>query len=148
MKKMAFIMAIVILVAGLSTGCAKKEENAEERVKSLTINDIKADPLSFTGEITITGVNAGVYQADPKVFFVVDTDELLTCKNLGCGAYQLPAIYKGDTPMPKIADEVNLTGTWGKYEVEGQSGKQSVDVFMVTKIDVKRNIMNLLNGGN
>lgn len=144
MKKIIIIMMLAIIVAGFSTGCAKKEES----VDALTINDIKSDPLSFTGEITITGVNAGIYQVDPNVFFVVDTDELLTCKNLGCGAYQLPVIYNGDSPIPEIADEVNITGSWGKYEVEGQSGKESVDIFVVSKIDVKRNIMNILKGSN
>lgn len=144
MKKNVMITLLVILMAVLSIGCAKKEES----VNALTINDIKSDPLSFTGEITITGVNAGIYQADPNIFFVVDTDELLTCKNLGCGAFQLPAIYNGDTPMSKIGDELNITGTWGKYEVEGQGGKQSVDIFMVSKINVKRNIMSILKGEN
>ena len=138
------LMLLLILVVGINSGCTSIEGNE----KVLTINDVKSDPTSFTGEITITGVNAGIYEADPKIFFVVDTTELLSCKNLSCGAYRLPAIYKGDSPMPKVADEVNITGTWDKHEVEGKNGKEKVDIFTVRKIAVKRNIMNILKGNN
>jgi hypothetical protein len=144
MKNIAVIMMLFILVVGINTGCTTIEGN----VNVLTINDVKSDPTSFTGEITISGVNAGVYEADPKIFFVVDTAELLSCKNLSCGAYRLPAIYKGTSPMPKVADEVNITGTWGKHEIEGKNGKENIDLFTVRKIVVKRNIMNILKGNN
>ena len=139
MKKMALFLTLVVLVSGLLAGCAQ-----EEKVNVLDIKDIQNDPLSFTGEIVITGINAGSFQNDPNIFFVMDTAELLACKNLQCGAFQLPVIYKGDGPMPEVADEVNITGSWGKYEVEGENGMESVDIFEIAKMDVKRNIMNLL----
>ena len=146
MKKIISIILLIAMTTILFAGCGNNNgtTGAKSEVKALAIDEIKADPLSFTGEITITGVNAGFAQQDPKIFFVVDTAELLTCKNLQCGAYQLPVIYKGEGPMPEIADEVDIVGNWGKYEVDGEKGKESVDIFEITKIDVKRNIMNLL----
>ena len=137
---LAVLAALLVLMTGMLSGCTNKDTQA----KALTINDIQMDPLSFTGEITITGVNAGHYPADSSVFFIVDTAELLLCKDLSCGAFQLPVVYKGSDPLPELADELNITGSWGKYEIEDQNGTQSVDIFEITKLDVKRNIMKLL----
>ena len=133
-------MVFVVLMVGVFAGCAAKEE----KVNALAINDIQTDPLSFTGKIVINGIHVGTYPDDPTVFFLMDTAELIACKNMQCGAFQLPAIYKGNTPIPEVADEVNITGSWGTYEVEGPNGKEEVPIFEVTKIEVKRNIMNLL----
>ncbi|MCL2529287.1 MAG: hypothetical protein FWE41_03030 [Coriobacteriia bacterium] len=138
MKKIAFLM-VVILAFGALAGCATGGST-----KTLTINDIQTDPFSFTGEIVITGVNAGFFHDDPQVFFVVDTAELLACKDLACGAFQLPVIYEGGGGLPELGDEVVITGSWGTYRVQGQGGIEDVDIFEITKIEVKRNIMNLL----
>ena len=138
MKKVILLVAFCILAIGLVTGCAGGRGNA------LAINDIQTDPFSFAGEITINGVNVGALPQDPNIFFLMDTAELIACKNMQCGAFQLPVVYKGGGSMPQVADEVNVTGSWGKYEVEGENGMESVDVFEISSIDVKRNIMNLL----
>jgi hypothetical protein len=140
MKKHSVLSIIILMlfIAIISSGCDNKSADADVIV--LTIKDIQGDPLSFTGEITITGINAGFYPPDPSIFFVVDTAELLACKSLGCGAFQLPVIYAGSSPMPELADEINITGSWGEYSV----GEESIPIFVVTKIDVKRNIMSLL----
>jgi len=159
-RKMPVIISAAALVAAIAVfyifviagqgndaneGAGQGKVSIEPEIPALTINDIRSDPLSFEGEIKITGIHAGTYQPDPAVFFVVDTEELMACRNLGCGAFQLPAINMSDTPMPEVADEIDITGSWGLYEVEGASGTEKVDIFEVTKIDVKRNIMHLLS---
>ncbi|MCL2083089.1 MAG: hypothetical protein FWH04_07640 [Oscillospiraceae bacterium] len=127
--------------SGTDDGMASAAKNDGAAASNvLAINDIRSDPLSFIGEITLTGINVGTYPQDPKIFFVMDTEELLACKNMQCGAFQLPVIYKGDDPMPELADEVSITGSWVKYEENGQR----VDIFEAKQIDVKRNVMNLL----
>ncbi|MCL2808366.1 MAG: hypothetical protein FWD27_09520 [Coriobacteriia bacterium] len=123
-----------------SGGSAGAQDGSSSRAAALAINDIKSDPFAFTGVLNITGVNAGFYQPDAKVFFIVDTEELLACKNLQCGAFQLPAIYTGEGPLPELADELTITGSWGEYEIDGES----VPIFEVEKIDIQRNIMHLL----
>ena len=107
---------------------------------ALAVNDIQHDPLSFTGEISITGISVGTYPQDPTVFFLMDTDELLACKNMQCGAFQLPVVYKGSSPVPELADEVVITGSWAKYE----EGGHSVDIFEASDISVRRNVMEIL----
>ena len=143
-NKVLLSLSVTAVVALLAAGgiLIANGLKANNSTTALQIADIQSDPLSFGGEITISGINAGIYPNDPKVFFVMDTAELIACKNMQCGAYRLPVIYKGDGPMPEIADEVDITGSWGKYEENGQE----VDIFEVAQIDVKRNIMNLLGG--
>jgi len=133
MKKLVLFMVFVIIMAGLSVSCTKKEEKS---VKVLSINDIKSDPLSFTGKITISGTAAAFAQQDSTIFGVVDTAELITCKNLNCGAFMLPVKYTGSSRMPELADVVEITGSFVSY--------QGGHIFEVTSLTVMRNIRNIL----
>jgi len=139
MKRITIFIVFAFIFISLSTGCVEKEDD----VVALNINDIRTDPLSFTGEIALTGINVGIYPPDPTIFFLMDTDELLACKNMQCGAFQLPVIYNGSEPIPELADEVVIKGSWVKYE----DGGQSVDIFGATSIEVKGNTMSILMGG-
>ncbi len=147
-KKPALLTAAVLAVV-ITVGCivafVGQNKDSANSIPALQINDIKSDPQSFTGEIAITGINVGTYEPDPTIFFLMDTAELIACKNMQCGAYQLPAIYKGSGPMPELADDVTITGSWGEYEMAGETGLTKVPIFEVTKIEVKRNVMSILN---
>jgi hypothetical protein len=94
--------------------------------------------MAFSGNITLTGVTAQISTSDTSVFGVMDTNELLACKNLNCGAYTQTVRLMGGQSQPKIGDEVIVTGSFVKYP----SGAM---VFEVTNIDVTRNVMNLIS---
>jgi len=140
MKKIIMLVVLTVFAAILMVGCG----SASQPDNALAIGDIQADPLSFTGELTLNGVNVGSYPDDNRIFFLMDTAEVIACKNIQCGAIELPVIYKGTAPLPQVADEVNVTGSWGTYELQTPNGTEIVDVFEITQIDVKRNIMSLL----
>jgi opacity protein-like surface antigen len=131
MKKIALLSAFAVLF--LCAACAKK---ADVPVKILTINDIKSDPFSFPGEITINGITSAFSENDKTYFTVMDTAELMVCRNLYCGAYALPAKYTGNGQLPELADMVDITGRF----VKNDDGFY----FAVTSFEVKRNIMNIL----
>ena len=138
MKKFAFFTVIVI-AAGLAVAYVHKggEEIKVSGVRALSINDIQSDPLSFTGEIKINGVAAAFSEADETFFGIMDTAELMACKDLYCGAYTLPAKYTGSDPMPELADVVDVTGSFVKTDAEFY--------FAVTDFEVRRNIMRLIS---
>jgi len=134
MKKTVFFIAFIIIIAGLSLGCAKQEQ-----VKILAIRDIQTDPLSFTGEIIVNGIVAVIAHDDDTIFGIMDTAELLSCKNLSCGAFILPVKYVGGGTVPELADEINVTGSW----IESEAGF----IFEVAEVEIKRNVMSILMGG-
>jgi len=138
MKKSIYLIALAIAMVVLIAGCAA--DNKENENKALAISDIQYDPLSFTGEISLTGINVALYMPDPTIFFLMDTEELLLCKNLQCGAFQLPVTYTGSDPMPELADEVVITGSWVEYVEDGNS----ITIFGATSITVNRNVMDIL----
>ncbi|MCL2009458.1 MAG: hypothetical protein FWG71_02790 [Synergistaceae bacterium] len=138
MKRLA-LFTVSVIVAGLVVAYADRggEEIKASSVKALSINDIQSDPLSFTGEIKINGVAAAFSEADETFFGIMDTAELMACKDLYCGAYALPAKYTGSSPMPKLADVVDVTGSFVKTDTEFY--------FAVTDFEVRRNIMRLIS---
>ena len=132
MKNITLFTVLAVIMSVLGAGCAKTES-----ARALSINDIQSDPLSFTGEITINGVVTAFSQSDTTVFGVVDTEELLVCKTLNCGAFMLPSLYAGDKPLPELGDEVNITGSFVEY--------QNGHIFKVKNFEVRRNIMSLIS---
>ncbi len=106
MKKPALIGALAAVVAVitfivLSTGNAK----------ALNVRDVGADPLSFNGSITMTGIMGGVSQQDPSIFGIMDIKEL-QCKTPNCNKLFIPVKYQGKQPV--LGDEVVVTGSFVK----------------------------------
>ena len=130
------IIVLVVLFAAVCffLGCG---DGSGEGPAVLSINDIQSDPLAFVGEITISGVAAAFSETDGDYFGVMDTAELIACKDLNCGAFTLSARYAGEDPLPDLADIVDITGS---FEQNGN------DIyFAVRNFEVRRNIMNLLS---
>jgi len=134
MKRLIIVLFFTVLII-FNIGCT----NDDADTNTLSINDIQSDPLSFTGELKINGVVALFSDDDSSVFGIKDTAELLFCKDLYCGAFALPVRYVGGDPIPELADEVDVTGSWGEYEGN--------ILFEATAITVKRNVMPILSGG-
>ena len=137
MKRLA-LFTVSVIVAGLVVAYADRGgEEIKASGVTLSINDIQSDPLSFTGEIKINGVAAAFSEADETFFGIMDTAKLMACKDLYCGAYTLPVKYTGSNPMPKLADVVDVTGSFVKTDTEFY--------FAVTDFEVRRNIMRLIS---
>ncbi|MBR0600058.1 hypothetical protein [Sinanaerobacter chloroacetimidivorans] len=116
MKKY-IIPVIAIIMVGLAVLTFIYNHKQQDTNSSLTnsskilnVNDIQADPSSFTGTITINGVMAGVSQTDSKLFGLVDTAEVKACESVGCGTFILPTKYDGK--LPQVGDEINVTGSF------------------------------------
>ena len=133
---MKIVISLCFFIIILSVGCSTDDANTN----SLSINDIQSDPLSFTGKLRINGVVSVFSDEDSSVFGIMDTAELLFCKDLYCGAFALPVRYVGGDPILELADEVDVIGIWAEYE-------DSI-IFEVTDIAVKRNIMPLLTNNS
>jgi hypothetical protein len=94
----------------------------------LHVNQVGADPLAYNGTITVTGIMAGVSNSDPSIFGIYDIKEL-QCTTANCNKLYVPVRYQG--AMPKVGDEVRVTGSFSKVA-------QGV-VFTAEKIKVVRN---------
>ena len=66
-------------------------------------------PVAFTGNITITGVMAGVSRQEPGVFGIMDKKEL-QCTTPNCNKFIMPVSYQGKLPV--MGDEVRVTGSF------------------------------------
>ena len=133
MKQLTLFQLIALTILALCVACTGKNS---DNTRVLSINDIKSDPLSFTGEITISGVASAFSENDTTFFAIMDTAELMACKNLYCGAFALPVQYTGDNPLPDLADVVDMNGSF----VQTENGIY----FSVREFEVKRNIMRYL----
>ena len=94
----------------------------------LQVNQVGADPLAYSGTITVTGIMAGVSNSDPGIFGIYDIKEL-QCTTANCNKLYVPVRYQG--AMPKVGDEVRVTGSFSKVA-------QGI-VFTAEKVKVVRN---------
>jgi hypothetical protein len=128
MKKYVFVLVAIIITslafAAFSSGMSKNVQTK----KVLSVNDIQADPAAYKGTIIINGVVAVISQKDPQLFALLDTTEAKLCKIVTCATFYLSVKYEGN--MPKMYDEVNVTGSFG------DNGR----VFYASKVEVLRHL--------
>lgn len=123
MKKKIFIVAALFVGIVLAVVVTSKGDG-----DILHVNQVGADPLAYSGTITVTGIMAGVSNSDPGIFGIYDIKEL-QCTTPNCNKIYVPVRHQG--AMPKIGDEVRITGSFSKVT-------QGV-VFTAEKIKVMRN---------
>jgi len=135
MKKIISVgkfILLVIFALALTTvvvGCSGDD--------GFKVSQVQHDPFAFPGEITIDGTVAMFSDADPALFGVMDTDELLQCGRFDCGAWIMPTTYLGAArPTINVGDNVTLTGEFVRAE--------NMVVFQVSDMSVGNNIMNRL----
>lgn len=128
-SKFLALVVLTIALAVFAVGCGGNN--------GFNVSDVQHDPFAFPGEITVTGTVAAFSQADPNLFGIMDTDELMQCGRFDCGAWIMPVMYTG-AQLPQITqgDNVTLTG-------EFTSGSDGV-TFQVTSMNVGNNVMNRL----
>jgi hypothetical protein len=74
---------------------------------ALNVNDVGSDPAAFSGDITITGIVAGVSQQDPAIIGMMDKREL-QCTTPNCNKIYIP--FKAAEYTPNRGDEVRIKG--------------------------------------
>jgi hypothetical protein len=140
MRKITLFMAIALITASLTVGCAK-DDAADRNV--LSILDVYADPYAFTGDITLTGIAGNFLEQDPVVFDLYYTETLLAKDS--CCLISFPTKFPDNLPRPKLGDEINVTGRFIRYDVDMGYGWVHDIVFEVEEIEVIRNIMHLFS---
>jgi hypothetical protein len=122
-KQKLFIVAALLVGIALAVVITSKGDG-----DILHVNQVGSDPLAYSGTITVTGIMAGVSNSDPNIFGIYDIKEL-QCTTANCNKLYVPVRYQG--AMPKVGDEVRVTGSFSKVA-------QGV-VFTAEKIKVVRN---------
>jgi hypothetical protein len=122
-KQKLFIVAALLVGIALAVVITSKGDG-----DILHVNQVGSDPLAYSGTITVTGIMAGVSNSDPSIFGIYDIKEL-QCTTANCNKLYVPVRYQG--AMPKVGDEVRVTGSFSKVA-------QGV-VFTAEKIKVVRN---------
>jgi hypothetical protein len=122
-KQKIFIVAALLVGIALAVVITSKGDG-----DILHVNQVGADPLAYSGTIIVTGIMAGVSNSDPSIFGIYDIKEL-QCTTANCNKLYVPVRHQG--AMPKIGDEVRVTGSFSKVA-------QGV-VFTAEKIKVVRN---------
>lgn len=116
----AAILACLFMLP-LFTGC--KQETI-----ALNVNEVAPDPGAYTGTLTLTGVTAAFSRTDVSLFGLMDVKEL-QCTNANCHKVLLPIRTQG--PLPKLGDELRLTGSF----IKAGNGY----LFVAERVEVLRN---------
>jgi len=122
-KQKLFIVAALLVGIALAVVITSQGDG-----DILHVNQVGSDPLAYSGTITVTGIMAGVSNSDPSIFGIYDIKEL-QCTTANCNKLYVPVRHQG--AMPKVGDEVRVTGSFSKVA-------QGV-VFTAEKIKVVRN---------
>ena len=123
MKQKIFIVAALLVGIVLAVVITSKGDG-----DLLHVNQVGADPLAYSGTITVTGIMAGVSNNDPGIFGIYDIKEL-QCTTANCNKLYVPVRHQG--AMPEVGDEVRVTGSFSKVA-------QGI-VFTAEKVKVVRN---------
>ena len=123
MKQKIFIAAALFVGIALAVVITTKSNG-----DILHVNQVGADPLAYSGTITVTGIMAGFSTSDPGIFGIYDIKEL-QCTTPNCNKLYVPVRYQGT--MPKVGDEILITGSFLK-DPKGV-------VFTAEKLKVVRN---------
>ena len=123
MKQKILIVAALLVGIALAVVITSKGDG-----DLLHVNQVGADPLAYNGTITVTGIMAGISNSDPAIFGIYDIKEL-QCTTANCNKLYVPVRHQG--AMPKVGDEVRVTGSFSKVT-------QGV-LFTAEKVKVVRN---------
>lgn len=110
MKQKIFIVATLLVGIALAVVITTGGDS-----DILHVNQVGADPLAYSGTITVTGIMAGVSNSDPSIFGIYDIKEL-QCTTANCNKLYIPVYHQGT--MPKVGDEVRITGSFSKVAQE------------------------------
>jgi hypothetical protein len=92
---------------------------------ALSVNQVGADPLAYRGNIQVTGIMAGISDANPQIFGMFDVKEL-QCTTPNCNKVYIPVKNLG--PMPKPGDEIVVSGSFERVGNGLQFNAQKIKV--------------------
>ena len=124
-KQIVFLLPLIFLIIMCTDASARLFPPAN----GLDVHDILADPLAYTGEITVRG---GVMNVDveKKLFEMIDYREYRSCRTVECALKWVTVSYEGDPP--EKWDVVEITGI---IEKNG-SGKGGF-IFKTREINIR-----------
>jgi hypothetical protein len=105
MERLFVLLASILLAVGIVVGCSSKSDD----VKALSVRGIKTDSAAYQGTVTIAGVVAMASRTDPKMFVVMDLDDVRNNVPLPQRLY-MPVRYEG--AVPRVGEAVNITGSF------------------------------------
>lgn len=83
---------------------------------AIQVDDIAADPLGYTGPVTLRGVVASADDGGSYQFVLIDSREAKICKSGGCAKFYLPVSTAAAARVAKW-DELDVRG----HLVRGES---------------------------
>ncbi len=106
--KMRQAVLIIIAFVALAATAYAAEPNTPKAVKSLSVNELAANPAAHSGHISVVGVVGTVNPG--KGFVLIDSREFQEC-GLSCltepGTKKIPFIWTGATPQVKQTVQVD-----------------------------------------
>ncbi len=105
MERLFVLLAAILLAVGIVAGCSSKSDD----IKALSVRGIKTNSSAYQGAVTIAGVVAMVSRNDPKMFVVMDLDDVKNNVPLPQRLY-MPVRYEGS--VPPVGEAVNITGSF------------------------------------
>ncbi len=106
--KMRQAVLMIIAFVALAAAAYAAEENTPKAVKSLSVNELAANPAAHSGRISVVGVVGTVNPG--KGFVLIDSREFQEC-GLSCltepGTKKIPFIWTGVTPRVKQTVQVD-----------------------------------------
>ena len=144
--KIKLWMVVLLISMGLLSGCG------EEKVVSIGVNALVADPIAYQGQINVVGIVQNQDIAN-RTIVIIDEAEYETCGLNPCGSAGKIPIYLptadekpyGETPskityegdLPKVEEKITLTGA----VTQGPSGYvfEATEIRQGSKVILKKN---------
>jgi cytochrome c-type biogenesis protein CcmE len=121
MERLFVLLVSILLAMGIVAGCSSKSDD----VKALSVRGIKTDSAAYQGTITIAGVVAMVSRNDPKMFAVMDLDDVKNSVPLPQRLF-MSVHYEG--AIPAVGEAVTITGSF----------KEGFKYFAATNVKPRR----------
>jgi hypothetical protein len=122
MNRLVLFLAAMLCILGIFVaGCSKESDS-----KALSVRGITTNSEAYKGTITITGAVAMVSPTDPKMFAIMDLDDVKNNVPLPQRVF-MQVRYEGG-PRPTGGDKVNITGSF----------KENSRYFEATKIKLRK----------
>jgi len=120
MSRLFVSFVSVLLAAGAMAGCSKNDNAKVQSVRGLQTNS-----GAYQGTVTIGGVVAMISRNDPKMFAVMDFDDVRDNVPPEKRLY-MPVRYEGT--IPRVGEPVNITGSFA----------EGTKYFTATNVTIRR----------
>lgn len=120
-RLVVFLSAMVFVLGILVAGCSKDSDS-----NALSVRGMSTNSTAYQGTVTIAGAVAMVSPTDPKMFAIMDLDDVKNNVPLPQRVFMQVRYENG--PRPAGGDKVNITGSF----------KENSRYFTATKIKLRK----------